>query len=120
MHKFSSDSTVYPTAHSAYDAALRSADFANAGNFFPDEFFLKECKVNLRAIRAGAVTSNHSPTLAASTNISNELSNDSLSVRRVCDFWMKLYSIDGLRIVCYSSIWCRLRVPDDMEVRRRF
>lgn len=120
MHQFSSDGTVYPTAYSADDAALRSADFANADNFFPNEFLLKKCKVNLRTIGVRAIKSNHSPALAASTNISNELPNDGLSVRRVCDFGMKLYSIDGFRIVCYGSVWSRLRVPDGMEVRRRF
>ena len=120
MHQLSSDGTIYPTAHSADDAAFRSADFTNARYFFPNEFLLKDRKVNLRTIGVRAIKSNHSPALAASTNISNELPKDGLPVRRVCDFWMKLYSIDGLRVVCYGSVWSRLRVPDGMEVRRRF
>jgi hypothetical protein len=61
----------------------------------------------------------HRPIRAAAAYVEYETSNKLFSSRGVCYFWVKLDTIEWLRIVCDSGKWCRLCRTDDVEIRRK-
>jgi hypothetical protein len=62
----------------------------------------------------------HSPISPAPTNIENKSTDDCLSTNRVRHFRMKLDAVIGFRIMSYGSKRSRIRLADNVEIRRHF